>query len=223
MKLLFENWRKYLSEVEEEYEGPVSLFHKDPTSETDQSIHLYHLGINDKITIIGAITLRKTVKPCIPDTFEAGAVFTDIKYREKGFGSLLYDLAFYAAGQMGYGLTSDHSQYTTAIAKERGPFTKAETDSNFIKRKTPSGNSKFDYTGDETPDDPLDDCDPGQVGPDEMATDHSFTKKVPKEVVALYEEYSDNHEENRLTYQGDLQQDIAELSLKGFQLNYTKS
>ena len=202
MKLLIESWRKFINE---EVYGEAFLKTLGLTyqfEEGDFLIQLVHQNeINGQLSVIGMIETMEMAKksggrstPCIPNTYEIGAVAVDPKFRGKGLGTWLYEVVAVLIEQQGdAGLTSDHSASTTNDAAS--VWKRLEKDLNYIKRKTPKGdnkekvnmetgevtlaykgeNDKFDYNN-STPD-PNDDCYPPADG--KAASDHSL--KIPQD------------------------------------------
>jgi hypothetical protein len=127
-------------------------------------------GLNTKV--IGMINLEDSGDSCIPDTFQVAHSAAATK--GKGYGSLMYGLAFRYANMNGYGLTSDHGNSTSADAKvlwDRYADTKG-----MVKKKTKAGNDKFDYY--EKTDDKEDDCGMDVNDTEKhLATDHSWIDK----------------------------------------------
>tara|TARA_R110000851_G_scaffold326414_2_gene495065 strand:+ start:983 stop:1714 length:732 start_codon:yes stop_codon:yes gene_type:complete len=202
MKLIMESWKRFLKESEmydyrPENFGPLSMYHTD-AGQYGQIV-LYHMmpktGDN-LIYLVGSLTYDETMEPCIPTTFQVSSVYVEKLARGKQFSKILYDLAFYIVGDKGGGLTSDHMVGTTDIAKDKAwKYINAASEGEYRKRKTekPHENSKFDYTGEETPDDPKDDCDAGVKGPEGLATDHSYEKVNTSDAGATYKELIRNH------------------------------
>ena len=200
MKLILENWRRYLAE--QDFAAPEIALHHIDGGNDYQELYLYRLLETEEPEVIGSVNLSRPSKPCIPNTFEVNGIATNEYFRGAGYGRLLYDLAFYVANDiMGFGLTSDHGGSTSDQAK---PHWDIENNPNYEKRKTPDGNDEFDYTGQKTPNDYQDDCDAGfDNSPEKMATDHSFMKKNHGKIPGLYKKYKQIHEENKLTFVSD--------------------
>ena len=198
MKLIMENWRRFLTEsplydYEPEKFGPLSLYHED--NGDNGELVLYHMMpsiVDNGMYIVGSLNYEETQQPCIPRTYEVGAVYVEEQAREKGFSRMLYDLVFAIAKGKGYGITSDHSFGTTKVAKEK-VWDKIEASGQYNKRETDKGNNSFDYTN-RTPDDPKDDCDVGVYNnPEELATHHSFEKQSTGKAEQAYENLIKNH------------------------------
>jgi len=195
MKLILENWKKFLkestlSDYEPDKLGPLSVW-VESASDYAQIV-LYHMFGENKIYIVGAISLNETMEPCIPKTFEVGTVYVEPQARDRGFGKLLYDLAFYVAKKTGVGLTSDHSSGTTDVAKDKA-WKKINVSDKYNKRQTEMGNDEFDYNN-STPDDPNDDCDDGQYG--NPASDYSLEMTNTSEIASKHNELAKNHQNN---------------------------
>ena len=122
-------------------------------------------------------------------TLQVGESYRDSDYTGKGLGPLLYDLAFFVANSMGYGLTSDREAGSKRGARDR--WSKIEADPNYEKQRTKAGNDEFDYYND-TPDDLDDDCDKDRFD-DSNATDHSFVKKDTDKIHDVLTKLEANH------------------------------
>jgi GNAT superfamily N-acetyltransferase len=195
MKLLIENWRKFLNEQNSAL-NDVALA-KFKTS-SGAGFVLYRLYFNpaaksNVLSIIGAVTVGKTLQPCIPETMQIDSIYVNEPYRRMGFGSLLYDFAFLYAAANKVGLTSDKIVGTQKKAASK--WDKINKSSSYEKRKTDQGNDTFDYTGRETPLDPNDDCNEPAV-PEKNASDFSFTKKNAGDVMPKFKEMSNIHKQN---------------------------
>jgi hypothetical protein len=194
-KLIMEGWRRFLNESR----APVTTIDGKP-------IHMYYhssgapgfwiiLYIVDEFRpgvprtiVVGGVDVSEIKEPCIPKTLQVEMIYRNSDYSGAGLGPLLYDLAFFIAQSMGYGLTSDREVGSKKAARER--WSKIEKDSDFQKQKTTAGNDTFDY--DESTPDPDDDC----IKDDEMdtnATDHSFIKKDVDHIHDVLMELEGNH------------------------------
>ena len=129
------------------------ILYKQTVKHTDADPVQYNNPI-----VIAMIVVDKTDEPCIPDTFQVRYSALDNKFQGKGYGTLLYGLAFYYVNnKQGSGLTSDHASSTSDKAKKM--WDKYADTKGMIKKKTKSGNDEFDYEWNN--DDPDDDCDFG--------------------------------------------------------------
>ena len=114
--------------------------------------------------LIGVIDVTKLSNeaqngPCIPETFQVKFSAVAKEFQKKGYGSLLYGLAFHHTNDvLKAGLTSDHEHSSSPDAKRM--WDKYADTKNMEKLKTPEGNDEFDYFGNETEDE-LDDCEVG--------------------------------------------------------------
>ena len=155
-----ENWRKFLNENKDEYLRTLGLDVKT-SSDGEFTVNLFDLE-QDPPKIIGTIGTMEMADdeggratPCIPETQEIGSVAVDRMYKNKGFGTYLYEVASVLVFQMSKGgITSDHSASTTKAAAPI--WKKLAGKLGYIKRKTARGNDEFDYNQ-KTPD-PNDDC-----------------------------------------------------------------
>jgi GNAT superfamily N-acetyltransferase len=174
MKLLMESWRSFLKENKEEYLKTLGL-HVETSEDGEFTVSLFDLQERNPqiVGTIGTMEMadtdggRKT--PCIPKTQEIGSVAVDSKYKSKGIGTYLYEVASVLVWQISRGgITSDHSASTT---KDAAPVWKKLVNKlGYLKRSTSSGNEDFDYD-DSTPD-PDDDCYLPSDG--KPASDHSL-------------------------------------------------
>ncbi len=242
-KLIMESWRKFLTESDRGYRtttpdgndvyllhektGPVSqnnrltLYTIDPSA-FDSLLGGGPLNIEEILEghkDIGSVFIMETRKPCIPNTYQVGAIHTAPDFDRQGYGTLLYDLAFLVAADRGRGLTSDRSTGTKETA--RGIWASIEAnDAKYEKRKTRvvdledpaftpeqndmlrdiigapedvkkvGGNDRFDYNRRTL--DPDDDCSRDYGGRDN-ATDHSFTLRDTSAIKAVYDQLTGNH------------------------------
>ena len=228
-KLIIENWRRFLSENDRGYRttaldgGDLYLLEK-----IDGRVHkliLYTFDLTnmstDKIdgsslwmrhNDVGAVTiLPADRKPCIPDTYEVGTIHVAPEYSRKGYGSLLYDLAFYIVSQKDGGLTSDRTTGSKTLAVD---FWKSveSNEAKYEKRKTQKipikdidldyvypkpedgathigGRDTFDY--DESTPDPDDDCVKDSF---DNATDHSFALRDVSKIKPVYDKLLANND-----------------------------
>ena len=201
-KLIMESWRKFLKEAEEVKQidtRDLMLFFEDTTDDTGAgfSIIIYRIGDKDRAltyyadetTLIGGIDVLQTDEPCIPKTMQIGSSYRNPNFRGQRIGDLLYDIAFYVANSMGYGLTSDRMSGTTSAASRL--WNKFASDQDYEAKTTNMGNNEIDYDN-STPDDPLDDCEKDE---DEgrNATDQSFIKKNADEIEPLFNDMQGRH------------------------------
>tara|TARA_R100000406_G_scaffold37547_2_gene24910 strand:- start:24 stop:746 length:723 start_codon:yes stop_codon:yes gene_type:complete len=194
-KLLMETWRRFLKESREsvtEVDGkPIHLYFYAPDS-PEFKIFLYVINKTsagfDSSQVIGGIECVLTEEPCIPKTLQVITSYRDSDYTGTGLGPLLYDLAFFVAHSMGYGLTSDRESGSKRGARDR--WSKIEADPTYQKQTTKAGNDTFDYYKD-TPD-PDDDCEKDEYD-DSNATDHSFIKKDTDKIHSVLTQLEANH------------------------------
>ena len=245
-KLIMENWRKFLAENDRGYRtttpdgNDVYLLHeKTGPRNQNNRLTLYTIDpgafdsllgggslnieeIEEGHKDIGSVFVMETRKPCIPNTYQVGAIHTAPDFDRQGYGILLYDLAFLVAADKGYGLTSDRGSGTKTTA--RGIWTSIEAnDAKYEKRKTPKVPIGYDSEtapedavpafllhpqppegathigGNDTFDyhgrtpDPEDDCGQAYGGRDN-ATDHSFTLRDTSAIKAVYDQLTGNHQ-----------------------------
>tara|TARA_Y100001937_G_C7101878_1_gene322943 strand:- start:734 stop:1417 length:684 start_codon:yes stop_codon:yes gene_type:complete len=190
-----ETWRRFLVEsrapVTEVYGKPIHLYFYAPDS-PEFKIFLYILDKTptglEYPQIIAGVECDLTEEPCIPKTLQVGVSYRDSVYTGIGLGPLIYDLAFFVAHSMGYGLTSDREAGSKRKARAR--WSKIEADPNYEKQKTSDGNDTFDYYKD-TPD-PNDDCEKDEYD-ESNATDHSFIKKDVDKIHSILMKLEANH------------------------------
>ena len=194
-KLIMEGWKKFLKESRApvvEIDGKQICLYYHSKRPPGFSIVLYIVDPQQNrlkgFKVIAGIDCVTTEDPCIPKTLQVGTSYRHSDYTGKGLGPLVYDLAFFVAQSMGYGLTSDRE--TGSKPKARNRWSKIEADPNYEKQKTSAGNDKFDYRNN-TPDDPDDDCTKDLF--DTNATDHSFIKKDVGQIHSTLMELEANH------------------------------
>lgn len=212
MKLILERFKKFLNENSVDQ---LALFHAKDTDV--QTVILYNpFSDPSNPEVVAAIEIAKTLEPCIPQTYQVEWVFTQKKHRGKGLGELLYGIAFLLANNAGIGLTSDQSAGTSDAAGRR--WAKIVKDKNTVARKTPFGNSEFDYDGKKTPQDPFDDCGQDGYGPEGHGIDQSLMMKDYKKYAEIYSKLKENHEKfmsampesKRKQFENDLDQIAGE-------------
>jgi|TARA_B100000282_G_scaffold266156_1_gene217720 GNAT superfamily N-acetyltransferase len=231
MKKILNNWRKFLiSEGNVRYtpdslEPVYSLFH-DTDGETHQLVLYQKEKYVDSFYVIGYASVDLLTDTgderfnCIPDTYQVSAIYVEPEMQGKGFGKLLYSLAFAAIGQDS-GLTSD--KYSGTLDKAKGVWKKMEKSAGFEKRKTPSGNDKFDYDGKSTPDDKMDDCGTDMDLGDTNATDHSLKKTNNITGQQIFTAYKKNHNNNDFMNRADVEYRLLSHAIKRFGQIYTSS
>jgi GNAT superfamily N-acetyltransferase len=226
-----ESWRKFLTESDRGYRtttpdgddvyllhdvvghagtsNRITLYTIDPDALFVQPLNIEELEKAHKD--IGSVFIMETPGPCIPDTYQVGAIHTAPDFDRQGYGTLLYDLAFLVAADKGWGLTSDRDSGTKSAASDIWASIEAN-DAKYEKRKTPEvpvsdedldylhprppdgttsvgGNDTFDYTG-KTPD-PEDDCRKDRWGSN--ATNHSFALRDTSAIKAAYDQMAGAH------------------------------
>tara|TARA_Y100001938_G_scaffold138440_1_gene203953 strand:- start:4360 stop:5166 length:807 start_codon:yes stop_codon:yes gene_type:complete len=125
--------------------------------------------------VVGFCQIAKTKEPCIPTTYEVGAIARESGNDYRGLGAVMYDLAATLVKRKhDAGITSDHESSTSEAAYK--VWQKMLNSGKYVKRKTAMGkNDKFDYDN-STPNDPADDCSMPK-GSDVAASDHSLQIK----------------------------------------------
>lgn len=202
---------------------PLALLHMEDGEL--QTFILYHLTNNrqNPVYVVSYINMELLEEPCVPYTYQVLGVYTEAAAQRKGFSRTMYNLAFYIADRMGYGLTSDHLIGTTQVA-QNAAWSKFENSSEYFKRATPQGNQKFDYTGKETPNDPDDDCET-TFGDKPPATDFSFQKKNHGDVGQLYFQLKSVHNDILKSIQVSetkIVNDLYQIASRRFDYYYNK-
>ena len=185
MKLIMEDWRKYLNEAVGIDEDDLAVKIKEFGN--DIGIVLYKIGKRRATPeglsepgppeVIGTCRIKLTKEKCIPPTYQVSTIARASEFKGMGIGSLLYKLAASVAAEMDGGITSDHT-YSSSIDAYKA-WQRIENSPEYEKRETSAGNDTFDYDK-ETPD-PDDDCNkPGVAGQNIAATTHSYKiKQIP--------------------------------------------
>lgn len=207
MKVLMENWRKFVSEAEDKKpidlpsDDNIVLYHDKDID--NHELVIYRMDKYGPFVIAGCTidVISETDAPCIPETWQMSTIYTHGNYRGEGYSKLLYGLAFYLVNKDGAGLTSDHWTSTSKSAKDRS-WNKLISRGQVVPRKTPGtppfgGHSEFDYGNKDgtrkTPDDPLDDCEEPSEGP--AATDSSLVLKNYTKFEPIYLKLTQRHED----------------------------
>ena len=194
--LIMESWRRFLKENEQVAPKIHLLYRK---VDYGHVVHLYTVedtsnvfAILETISEIGTIGIGPTRKPCIPNTLQVLHVHTAENYAEQGYGTMLYDFAFYVAKELeNAGLTSDRDSGTKKFARNKWKSIELNT-GKYDDKETDKGNDKFDYDF-STPDDPKDDCEWEGYDDSEKATDKSFELKNISDIESKFQEYEANH------------------------------
>jgi hypothetical protein len=208
-KLIMENWRRFLKEEKKRgirLGDEVVCLRAEISPKSDAEFTLYTPGTGTEtaekiagLEIIGQINISslKSSGPCLTaagkkPSWHVEAIHTAEKYRNVGYGGLLYGFAFYVAKNDNAGLTSDKDSGSKEDAVIKWNSFEKNTQT-FDKVTTPAGNDTFDY--DNTTPDPDDDCDV-LVGDEENATDFSFDHKNPQ----IYEQSMATYEGNHMDF-----------------------
>ena len=146
--------------------GPPALMVREQNLFGKKGVRLvlYRAMRNGRMPVLmGMITATQTKKPCITNsdgpTYSVNFSAVDEEYRGKGYGSMMYGLLMSWCEKRGIGLTSDKVSGTSKSAAKT--WNKLGSTMGIEKKVTAAGNDTFDTTGNETPDDPDDDCDKG--------------------------------------------------------------
>ena len=189
MKILMENWRKYLTENKDDYLKTLGLVF----TKTDGLYNAYlyewfpkRFGTGWPV-IVGYIASTKVDEddggPCIPETQLIGRAAVREERKGRGIGTHMYEIvAYYMKMEHNGGISSDQEGGSTKDAAR--VWVKLRDKLNYIKRKTPKGpnkriydpktdellpayageNDEFDYNNSTT--DPNDDCyKPAEIKP----------------------------------------------------------
>ena len=208
-KLIMENWRRFLKEEKKRgvrLGDEVVCLRAEISPKSDAEFTLYTPGTGTEaaekiagLEIIGQVNISslKSSGPCLTadgknPSWHVEAIHTAEKYRNVGYGGLLYGFAFYVAKNDNAGLTSDKDSGSKedAVVKWNSFEKNAQT---FNKVTTSAGSNTFDY--DSTTPDPDDDCDV-LVDDEQNATDFSFDHKNPQ----IYEQSMATYEENHMNF-----------------------
>ena len=197
MKKLLESFKQFIHETEGiplPDVGNVALYHDKQTD--NQQLILYYMsslkGAGPFVFAASGIDLLSEGidNPCIPETYQMSWIFTHPNFRGEGWSKILYGMSFFLVNRLGMGMTSDHWSSTSDKAKDRS-WDKLVSRGQLSPRKTPFGNTEFDYDG-STPD-PFDDCNqPGDGG--DGATSSSWVMKDYSAFADIYRKLKDNHE-----------------------------
>jgi hypothetical protein len=207
--LIMENWRRFLHEEKKRgirLGDEVVCLRAVISPKSDAEFTLYTPGPGVKasnrisrLEIIGQVNISslKTSGPCLTadgknPSWHVEAIHTAEKYRNVGYGSLLYGFAFYVAKNDNAGLTSDKDSGSKEDAVIKWDSFEKNTQT-FDKVTTPAGSNTFDY--DSVTPDPDDDCDV-LVYDEENATDFSFVHKNPQ----IYEQSMTMYEANHMEF-----------------------
>ena len=130
------------------------------TMNSVDNLVLYHATTMERDglpLVIGMIALDGMYGPCIPNTLQVKFAAVARKFQRQGFGSILYRLAAaHAKVKQNGGISSDHATGTSKDAARR--WAAIDKDPEFYRRSTKDGSDTFDYSGNNTPNDPEDDC-----------------------------------------------------------------
>ena len=226
MKKILSEWRKFI--VKES--GPSIVYSEDSLEpnyslflnfddETYQMVLYRKEKYVDSFYIIGyaSIDLLSDSEDdrfnCIPETYQVSAIYVETELQGKGFGKLMYDLAF-AAIPDNAGLTSD--KYSGSQPGAARIWQKMEKSSDFELRKTPQGNDSFDYDGQSTPDDKMDDCRADMDLGDSNATDHSIEKKNNSDGQQMLNMMTAQHAQNVFINREDVEYRLLDTAIKRF-------
>lgn len=170
----FESFANQLSGKDESTSSGSELYSMDQVGVytlDDDGIDYAVLATPDK-KVIGFVGLADPKKHCNNAT-QIKYVALDKDYQGKGMGGFLYRLGGIMAEEyLGKsGITSDHTESSTKAAQNvwKG------LSRHFDQFENSSGNSVYDYTGDQTPEDKDDDCTMPEEGI--AATDYTWAIK----------------------------------------------
>ena len=226
MKKILKEWRKFIVKEsgpsiaydEDSLEPNYSLF-LNFDDETYQMVLYRKEKYVDNFYIIGyaSVDLLSDSEDdrfsCIPETYQVSAIYIETELQGKGFGKLMYDLAF-AVIPDNAGLTSD--KYSGTQPGAARIWQKMEKSSDFELRKTPQGNDSFDYDGKTTPNDKMDDCRADMDLGDSNATDHSIEKKNNSDGQQLLDMMTAQHAQNDFMNREDIEYRLLDTAIKRF-------
>ena len=196
MKKLLESFKQFMDEAEGialPEVGNVALYHDKQTD--NQQLILYYMSNTRKagpfvFAASGIDLLSEGLdNPCIPETYQMSWIFTHPNFRGEGWSKVLYGVSFFLVNRLGMGLTSDHWSSTSDKAKDRS-WDKLISRGQLNPRKTPFGNTEFDY--DSSTPDPFDDC--NEPGDGNGATSSSWIMKDYSVFADIYRKLKNNHE-----------------------------
>jgi hypothetical protein len=226
MKKILNEWRKFVIKEsapsipysDENLESDYSLF-VTSDEETHQLVLYRKEKYVDNFYIIGYVSIDLLSDEgdsrfnCIPETYQVSAIYVESELQSKGFGKLMYDLAF-AAIPDGAGLTSDKYSGTQPGAAKI--WKKLEKSGDYKLRKTPRGSDTFDYDGKTTPEDKMDDCYADSDLGDTNATHHSIEKKSNFNTQMMMDAMMKQHEENDFVNREDVENRLLNTAVKRF-------
>ena len=226
MKKILNEWRKFIVKEsgpsiaydEDSLEPNYSLF-LNFDDETYQMVLYRKEKYVDNFYIIGyaSVDLLSDSEDdrfsCIPETYQVSAIYIETELQGKGFGKLMYDLAF-AVIPDNAGLTS--VKYSGTQPGAARIWQKMEKSSDFELRKTPQGNDSFDYDGKTTPNDKMDDCRADMDLGDSNATDHSIEKKNNSDGQQLLDMMTAQHAQNDFMNREDIEYRLLDTAIKRF-------
>jgi|TARA_R110002012_G_scaffold304405_1_gene507897 GNAT superfamily N-acetyltransferase len=232
MKKILNEWRKFLIKEsapsvpfsDENLEPNLSLF-VSSDDETYQLVLYRKEKYVDGFYIVGYASVDLLSDDgderfsCIPQTYQVSAIYVEKELRGKGYGSLLYSLAF-AVIPSGAGLTSD--KYSGTQPEAAGLWNRMEKSGDYELRQTPKGNNEFDYDGKKTPEDKMDDCRADMDLGDSNATDHSIQKKNNSDGKQLMTMMSNQHQQNDFLNREDIEYKLLDTAIKRFGKIYSK-
>lgn len=232
MKKILNEWRRFLLKEsapsipfsDENLEQNLSLF-VSSDDETYQLVLYRKEKYVDNFYILGYASVDLLSDDaderfsCIPQTYQVSAIYVEKELRGKGYGSLLYSLAF-AAIPNDAGLTSD--KYSGTQPEAAGLWNRIEKSGDYELRQTPKGNNEFDYDGKKTPEDKMDDCNADMDLGDSNATDHSIQKKNNSDGKQLMTMMSSQHQQNDFLNKEDIEYRLLDTAIKRFGKIYSK-
>jgi GNAT superfamily N-acetyltransferase len=232
MKKILNEWRRFLLKEhapsipfsDENLEPDLSLF-VSSDDETYQLVLYRKEKYIDGFYILGYASVDLLSDDgderfnCISQTYQVSAIYVEKELRGKGYGSLLYSLAF-AAIPNDAGLTSD--KYSGTQPGAAGLWNRMEKSGDYELRQTPKGNNEFDYDGYKTPEDKMDDCLTSMDLGDTNATDHSIQKKNNSDGKQLMTMMSRQHQQNDFLNREDVEYRLLDTAIKRFGKIYSK-
>lgn len=223
MKLLMENWRKFLNERVETEITDECLYHLPGDEYHSLIIYRPDPEDPDGVQLIGGLSLEKTMGKCITDesgkgTYAVGSIYVEPDLQGQGYSKTLYGIAFHLANKEGFGVTSDQLSSTSWMAKDRA-WSKLLKNPSLDDRETQAGNDVFDYNN-STPDN-MDDCEEPDDAPATnkswIMSDHSKYGPAYTTAVKNHGEFVSNMTKADKTYFHDR---LDDWSSQGFEAAY---
>lgn len=125
--------------------------------DVDNQERLYKIIFNNSAAMLNCSPVQSWAGPCIPTTYDVTSSAVSSMYRGQRLGRVLYCAMLGNLYKKGIGLTSDRAS-TKASAGNVWRSLQEDGITQFRATPDPHGNTKFDFDGSSTPNDPYDDC-----------------------------------------------------------------